>query len=172
MWSTSAPPRATSGARRSCRELRSSRCPRAMDRNRRRHAALAEARRMMPEPPSLDDFLAQAEAVLQSRYPRRAFEEGSRFHWGEGSDEVRVFQEPDPVEEAEALPRIRAWRAALWDAGLAWISGPKEYGGGGGSAKRRGGLIQPRPPGHAPRRWAPPARQRPDSPPRPPPPAA
>jgi alkylation response protein AidB-like acyl-CoA dehydrogenase len=85
----------------------------------------------MPEPPPLDDFLAQAEAFLQSRYPHRAFEEGSRFHWGEGSDEVRVFQEPDPVEEAEALPRIRAWRAALWDAGLAWISGPKEYGGGG-----------------------------------------
>ncbi len=85
----------------------------------------------MPDQPSLQDFLAGAEAFLDSRYPRRAPEERSRFQWGEGSDEVRVFQEPDPEEEAEALPRIRAWRAALWDAGLAWIAGPKEYGGGG-----------------------------------------
>src|ERR1700674_5782916 len=85
----------------------------------------------MSDQSALEEFLAGAEAFLESRYPRVASEERSRFKWGEGSDEVRVFQEPDPVEEAEALPRIRAWRAALWDAGLAWISGPKEYGGGG-----------------------------------------
>jgi alkylation response protein AidB-like acyl-CoA dehydrogenase len=85
----------------------------------------------MSEQPPLDEFLAEAEAFLASHYPRLAPEEKTRFQWGEGSDEVRVFQEPDPVDEAEALPRIRAWRAALWDAGLAWISGPKEYGGRG-----------------------------------------
>src|SRR5207245_10191205 len=85
----------------------------------------------MSDRPALEQFLAGAEAFLESRYPRVASEERSRFKWGEGSDEVRVFQEPDPIEEAEALPRIREWRAALWDAGLAWISGPKEYGGGG-----------------------------------------
>jgi alkylation response protein AidB-like acyl-CoA dehydrogenase len=85
----------------------------------------------MSDQPPLEGFLAEAEAFLDSHYARRAPEERSRFQWGEGSDEVRVFQEPDPLEEAEALPRIRAWRAALWDAGLAWISGPKEYGGGG-----------------------------------------
>jgi alkylation response protein AidB-like acyl-CoA dehydrogenase len=85
----------------------------------------------MSDQPALEEFLAEAEAFLASRYPRRAREERTRFHWGEGSDEVRVFQEPDPAEEAEALPRIRAWRAALWEAGLAWISGPTEYGGRG-----------------------------------------
>src|SRR6202165_608094 len=85
----------------------------------------------MSDQPDLGEFLAGAEAFLESRYRRLASEERSRFKWGEGSDEVRVFQEPDPTEEAEAMPRIRAWRAALWDAGLAWISGPKEYGGGG-----------------------------------------
>ncbi|OLE78980.1 MAG: acyl-CoA dehydrogenase, partial [Actinobacteria bacterium 13_1_20CM_2_65_11] len=58
-------------------------------------------------------------------------EQRGRFRWGEGSDEVHVFQEPDPVEEADAVPRIRAWRAALWDGGYGWISGPKEYGGAG-----------------------------------------
>src|SRR5260370_9450398 len=80
---------------------------------------------------SPEEFLAAAEAFLESRYPRIASEERSRFKWGEGSDEVRVFQEPDPIEEAGALPRIREWRAALWAAGLAWISGAKEYGGAG-----------------------------------------
>ncbi len=67
----------------------------------------------MSDQPGLEEFLAAAEAFLESRYPRSASEERSRFKWGEGSDEVRVFQEPDPIEEAEALPRIRAWRAAL-----------------------------------------------------------
>src|ERR1700736_1750732 len=81
--------------------------------------------------PALEEFLAGADAFLESRYPRVASEERSRLKWGEGSDEVRVFQEPDPIEEAEALPRIREWRAALWDTGLAWISGPKEYGAAG-----------------------------------------
>jgi alkylation response protein AidB-like acyl-CoA dehydrogenase len=85
----------------------------------------------MSDQPALEEFLAEAEAFLASRYPRRAQEEKTRFQWGEGSDEVRVFQEPDPIEEAEALPRIRTWRAALWDAGLAWVSGPTEYGGRG-----------------------------------------
>jgi alkylation response protein AidB-like acyl-CoA dehydrogenase len=85
----------------------------------------------MGDRPPLAGFLAQAEAFLAARYPRRESEQRSRFEWGEGSDEVRVFQEPDPDEEAEAMPRIRAWRAALWEGGLAWISGPEEYGGRG-----------------------------------------
>jgi len=85
----------------------------------------------MTENPPLQEFLAEAEAFLVSRYPRREAEDRRPFQWGEGSDEVRVFQEPDPDEESEAMPRIRAWRAALWDAGFAWISGPPEYGGRG-----------------------------------------
>ena len=85
----------------------------------------------MTEHPPLEEFLPEAEAFLASRYPRRESEDRRPFQWGEGSDEVRVFQEPDPDEEAEAMPRIRAWRAALWDAGFAWISGPPEYGGRG-----------------------------------------
>ena len=85
----------------------------------------------MTENPPLQEFLAEAEAFLAARYPRREAEDRRPFQWGEGSDEVRVFQEPDPEEEHEAMPRIRAWRAALWDAGFAWISGPPEYGGRG-----------------------------------------
>jgi len=61
----------------------------------------------MSDQPALEEFLAGAEAFLESRYRRVASEERTRFKWGEGSDEVRVFQEPDPTKEAEALPRIR-----------------------------------------------------------------
>jgi alkylation response protein AidB-like acyl-CoA dehydrogenase len=85
----------------------------------------------MTEDPPLEEFVAEAEAFLVERYPRREADDRRPFQWGEGSDEVRVFQEPDPDEEAEAMPRIRTWRAALWDAGFAWISGPPEYGGRG-----------------------------------------
>lgn len=83
---------------------------------------------------SLEDFLARAEAFLAERYPprdRAAEQEAQRFVWGEGSDEVRVFQEPDPEAEADALPAIRRWRAELWEHGFGWISGPAEYGGAG-----------------------------------------
>ncbi|MCW2779062.1 MAG: putative acyl-CoA dehydrogenase [Frankiales bacterium] len=81
--------------------------------------------------PALEDFLASAERWLESRYARRTSTGPRPFVWGEGSDDVRVFQEPDPAEEAEALPRIRAWRKALWDAGFAWVDGPPELGGAG-----------------------------------------
>ena len=40
----------------------------------------------MSDQPALEDFLAGADAFLESRYPRVASEERSRFKWGEGSD--------------------------------------------------------------------------------------
>jgi alkylation response protein AidB-like acyl-CoA dehydrogenase len=87
-------------------------------------------------PPAIEEFLRQADAWLAARYP--AASEGAadaggprRFAWGEGDDEVRVFQEPDPVAEADALPAIRRWRQDLWDHGYGWIDGPAEYGGAG-----------------------------------------
>jgi alkylation response protein AidB-like acyl-CoA dehydrogenase len=78
----------------------------------------------------LEDFLQQAEGWLAARYT--VGEAGQRrFTWGEGDDEVRVFQEPDPVAEADALPAIRRWRQELWDHGYGWIDGPASYGGAG-----------------------------------------
>ena len=78
----------------------------------------------------IGDYLAAADAWLAARYPA-AIAAGRRFTWGEGDDAVRVFQEPDPVAEAGALPAIRRWRQELWDAGYGWIDGPPEYGGAG-----------------------------------------
>ena len=82
--------------------------------------------------PPLTDYLAEARAWLGERYQLREADTGRRqFIWGEGSDEVRVFQEPDPETEVDALPAIRSWRKALWAAGYGWITGPPEYGGAG-----------------------------------------
>jgi alkylation response protein AidB-like acyl-CoA dehydrogenase len=80
---------------------------------------------------SVEDLAAEAEAYLSAHYPKASRGERKRFVWGEGSDEVRVFQEPDPETEEDALPAIRAWRRGLWDAGLGWLTGPVEYGGRG-----------------------------------------
>lgn len=79
----------------------------------------------------LEEFLAAADQWLADRYPKAERSGKGRFAWGEGSDEVRVFQEPDPVQEADALPAIRRWRQDLWAGGYGWISGPVEYGGAG-----------------------------------------
>ncbi|WP_028934847.1 acyl-CoA dehydrogenase family protein [Pseudonocardia spinosispora] len=80
---------------------------------------------------SLEDFAAEVEEYLSAHYSKARRTQSKKFVWGEGSDEVRVFQEPDPEKEADALPAIRDWRAGLWEAGLAWITGPTEYGGRG-----------------------------------------
>jgi alkylation response protein AidB-like acyl-CoA dehydrogenase len=85
----------------------------------------------MGETPTLKEFAVEVETFLAERYPRRNKTATEPFTWGQGSDEVRVFQEPDPEEEAHAVPALRAWRKALWDNGLGWVSGPVEYGGRG-----------------------------------------
>jgi alkylation response protein AidB-like acyl-CoA dehydrogenase len=88
--------------------------------------------------PTVEEFADEVEAYLAEHYDRRVKQEKQRFVWGEGSDEVRVFQEPDPDAEAGALPAIRSWRKGLWDAGLGWITGPTEFGGRGlGAAYQR-----------------------------------
>jgi alkylation response protein AidB-like acyl-CoA dehydrogenase len=89
------------------------------------------------------EYLATARQWLAERYPSRTTDTGRRqFVWGEGSDEVRVFQEPDPETEADALPAIREWRRRLWDAGYGWISGPVAYGGAGLPAAYQRGFEQ------------------------------
>ncbi|MGQ0623861.1 MAG: acyl-CoA dehydrogenase family protein [Sporichthyaceae bacterium] len=78
--------------------------------------------------PNLEDYVAQAHVFLAARYPRAS---ARAFAWGAGSDEVRVFQEPEPDVEVETMAGIRAWRTAVWEAGYGWITGPLAYGGAG-----------------------------------------
>ncbi len=51
------------------------------------------------------------------------------FEWGEGTDDVSLFEEISRDQEMAALAKAQSWRAKRYDAGLGWISGPAAYGG-------------------------------------------
>ena len=80
--------------------------------------------------PTIEDFTAECRAFFDARYqPRRR--ERKQFVWGEGSDSVAVFEEADREAEKAVIANVRAWRRALWGAGLGWVTGPAELGGRG-----------------------------------------
>ncbi len=76
---------------------------------------------------SLDDFRAEAAAFLDASAEPRDTDQ--RFVWGEGDDELALFEEVDPEDEQRQLAEAKAWRAKRFDAGLGYISGPAQYGG-------------------------------------------
>jgi acyl-CoA dehydrogenase len=76
---------------------------------------------------SLDDFKAEAEAFLDANATLRQKEEA--FQWGKGRDNQAMFEEVDRDVEKKQLAAAKEFRAKRYDAGLAWITGPKEYGG-------------------------------------------
>jgi len=75
-------------------------------------------------------FAEECKAFFEARYQRRR-KERRTFVWGEGSDSVAVFEEADREAEKVVIANVRAWRRALWDAGLGWITGPVDLGGRG-----------------------------------------
>jgi alkylation response protein AidB-like acyl-CoA dehydrogenase len=74
----------------------------------------------------VDAFADEVTAFLDRCAVRTAARE---FAWGQGSDDRSVFVETDPDTEAAELAAARAFRAARYDAGLGWITGPAAYGG-------------------------------------------
>lgn len=73
-------------------------------------------------------FEAELRAFLDAHAePRRE----ARAAWGEGRDDVALFEEKTEEEERAQVAAAKEWRAALFDAGLGWISGPPELGGRG-----------------------------------------
>ena len=64
------------------------------------------------ERPTLEEFTAAAEAFLAARWPLKQDGGPRPFVWGEGSDEMKVFQEPDPAAEADE--QRRRWLPALY----------------------------------------------------------
>ncbi|GIU85182.1 MAG: acyl-CoA dehydrogenase [Acidimicrobiales bacterium] len=81
---------------------------------------------------TLEEFEREVKAFLDANAEPRVGKQG--FRWGEGSDDVAIFEERDPEEELRLLEEAKAWRRKRWEAGLGWISGPPEYGGRGLSA--------------------------------------
>jgi alkylation response protein AidB-like acyl-CoA dehydrogenase len=76
------------------------------------------------------EFETECHGFLRSCAPRRTAERQA-FRWGVGPDQVPVFDEVDRDAERAEVVAVRAWRAALWSAGLGWITGPIEFGGRG-----------------------------------------
>jgi len=77
--------------------------------------------------PTIDEFRAEVSRFLDANAERKP--EQKAFRWGEGSDDVAMFEEVDPDEERRQLTEAKAWRATRYDAGLGYITGPAEYGG-------------------------------------------
>jgi acyl-CoA dehydrogenase len=75
----------------------------------------------------LGAFLARAERFLDSA-AARAGSSGAR----DEDDRVGLLPErPDPAEEQRVLAAAKAWKAAEFDAGFGWITGPRALGGAG-----------------------------------------
>lgn len=77
----------------------------------------------------VQQFTDLAEKFLQANLPRK--EAAKAFVWGEGSDNVSMFEEKTREAEQEMVATAKAWRTKKFDAGFGWITGPKEFGGAG-----------------------------------------
>src|SRR3954464_7381888 len=76
---------------------------------------------------SLDDFKAEVLAFLDANAELKQEEE--EFQWGKGRDAASLFEERGRDDERKQLAKAQEFRRARYDAGLGWITGPKEFGG-------------------------------------------
>jgi len=82
----------------------------------------------MADQPTLDEFRDECTAFLEANAKLRATEE-QKFVWGEGDDDVAMFEEVDRQQEQRDLAAAKEWRAKKYDAGLGYITGAQAYGG-------------------------------------------
>ena len=83
----------------------------------------------MTEQISVEEYAAKARVFLDANAEKK--EVRKKFVWGEGTDNVSMFEERSKDAEEEMLRRAKAWQAKRFDNGFAWITGPTEYGGAG-----------------------------------------
>ena len=76
---------------------------------------------------TIDEFKSEATEFLRANAAEKGAER--RFVWGEGPDNVAMFEERDRDTEQELLTAAQKFRAKRFDAGFGWITGPDEYGG-------------------------------------------
>ena len=76
---------------------------------------------------TIDEFRDEVVTFLDANASVREAEQ--KFVWGEGDDDVALFEEVTPESELADLARAQEWRAKRFDAGLGYISGAAEYGG-------------------------------------------
>ena len=76
---------------------------------------------------TIDEFRDEVVAFLDANASKKQAEQ--KFVWGEGDDDVALFEEVTPEREQEDLDLAKAWRAKRFDAGLGHITGAVEFGG-------------------------------------------
>ncbi|MBI1843505.1 MAG: acyl-CoA dehydrogenase family protein [Actinobacteria bacterium] len=80
-----------------------------------------------------EQFTQEVTAFLESNSKLRADKpakaDEQKVVWGEGEDDIGLFEDVDRAEEQVELAKAKAWRGKRAAAGLAWITGPKAYGG-------------------------------------------
>ena len=77
----------------------------------------------------LNEFTQRATKFLDANLPRK--EAARAFVWGEGSDNMSMFEEKSREAEHEMVETAKAWRTKKFDAGFGWITGPTQFGGAG-----------------------------------------
>lgn len=82
---------------------------------------------------TIEQFTVDAHKFLASNAEPR--ESQKAFVWGEGSDNVSMFEERSKQSEDELVSRAKNWRQLKFDAGFGWITGPTQYGGAGLSSE-------------------------------------
>jgi alkylation response protein AidB-like acyl-CoA dehydrogenase len=83
----------------------------------------------MADQPTLEQFEAECLAFLDANATPKRDTGDQKFVWGEGDDDVAMFEEVDRAQEQADLAAAKAWRAKKFDAGLGYITGATAYGG-------------------------------------------
>jgi alkylation response protein AidB-like acyl-CoA dehydrogenase len=91
---------------------------------------------------TIEDFTAEARRFLDEHAERRP--PAQDFVWGQGSDDVAVFDEKDRDAEAREAEAAKEWRRTRFDHGFGWITGPEKFGGRalGGTFERAYGSLE------------------------------
>jgi acyl-CoA dehydrogenase len=79
--------------------------------------------------PTIEEFSAEATAFLDANATPKP--EERKFVWGEGSDNISMFEEREKDKELQLLEHSKEFRQQRFDAGFGWITGPTRYGGRG-----------------------------------------
>ncbi len=83
----------------------------------------------MADQPTIDEFEAEVRAFLDANAKPKRDNSHQKFVWGEGEDDVSMFEEVDRTKEQRDLATAKDWRARRFDAGLGYISGAAHLGG-------------------------------------------
>ena len=77
---------------------------------------------------TIEEFTDEVRGFLDANAKPKVADD-TPFVWGEGDDDMALFEEVDREQEQRDIAEAKGWRSKRYDAGLGWISGPKEFGG-------------------------------------------